>query len=144
MSSEVLRETLKRLRSSFAYLRDRHRGGQGLNLTRATLDATLKYPWFRSDDPRAFKDGNPKWNIYPDDMKMAQWVRADEALEPGGRLSFEAQVMDWCDDVAYACHDMEDFYRAGQIPLHALFAFAPARQGSDSRKSLPLEARTFF
>ena len=28
--------------------------------------------------------------------------------------------MDWADDITYAVHDLEDFYRAGLIPLHNL------------------------
>lgn len=39
--------------------------------------------------------------------------------------SVEAEIMDWADDIAYAVHDMEDFYRAGFIPLHRLLDDVP-------------------
>src|SRR5690242_455449 len=42
--------------------------GAGLNLTRATLDATLKYPWA--------KDGRTKYGVYDDDVATFQWARA--------------------------------------------------------------------
>ena len=28
--------------------------------------------------------------------------------------------MDWVDDIKYSVHDVEDFYRAGRVPLHLL------------------------
>ncbi len=34
--------------------------------------------------------------------------------------SIEAELMDWADDLTYAVHDVDDFYRAGLIPLHQL------------------------
>lgn len=70
----------------------------GLNLCRATLDATVKYPWLR-------RPGQRKFNVYADDASTFDWVRAGA---PTGRRSFEAQVMDWADDVAYCVHDLED------------------------------------
>ena len=83
--------------------------GAGLNLTRATLDATIKYPWFPS--------GPAKYGVYPDDASVFEWIRAGA---PEGRLCLEAQVMDWADDVAYSVHDVEDGLHAGLIKFPAL------------------------
>jgi dGTPase len=86
--------------------------GAGLNLTRATLDATLKYPWLC---PAGSEPG--KYGAYADDQDAFQWIR-DGA--PPGRPCFEAQVMDWADDVAYSVHDLEDGLHAGLIRLSQL------------------------
>ena len=78
----------------------------GLNLTRAALDAAMKYPWPQSGAV------NGKFGVYDDDMDVAAWIR-DGA--PEGRTCFEAQVMDWSDDVAYSVHDLEDALVAGHV-----------------------------
>ena len=83
----------------------------GLNLTRACLDATAKYPWLRGSQ------GQPKFGVYPDDVAVFEWMR-DGA--PPGRQCLEAQIMDWSDDVAYSVHDVEDGILAGRIRLAAL------------------------
>lgn len=87
----------------------------GLNLTRRTLNGMLKYPWARAEEPPARAT---KWGAYDGpDMEYYDWVR--EGLHDGER-TLEAEIMDWADDVTYAVHDMDDFYRAGLIPLDRL------------------------
>ncbi|MGD0064379.1 MAG: deoxyguanosinetriphosphate triphosphohydrolase [Streptosporangiaceae bacterium] len=107
--------------------------GAGLNLTRATLDATLKYPWFSAGlggatppDPPA-PGGKPspqtpqgaprKFGVYAEDAEVFAWIRQGA---PAGRPCLEAQVMDWADDVAYSVHDLEDGFYAGLITFKNL------------------------
>jgi len=99
-----------------------HSDQPGLNLTRATLDAALKYPWARGEVSRA------KWCFYPSERDEAARVREGVDESRQYRRSVEAQVMDWADDVAYAVHDIEDFTLAGAIPLALLTQSAGARE----------------
>jgi deoxyguanosinetriphosphate triphosphohydrolase, putative len=85
----------------------------GLNLTRATLDASCKYPWPRSRRP----GGAGPYGVYEDDLPVFEWFRRGS---PQGRPCFEAQVMDWADDVAYSVHDLEDALHSGHVTLEAL------------------------
>ena len=101
--------------------------GTGLNLTRATLDATLKYPWLARPGPL-------KYGGYDDDAKAFDWVR-DGA--PDGRRCLEAQVMDWADDVAYSVHDLEDGLQSGAITPGAL------RDGTDRRAVVELTLASY-
>ena len=84
--------------------------GAGLNLTRAALDAATKYPW-----PR--RDGERKFGAYDDDLAVFGWLREGA---PERRQAFEAQVMDWADDVAYSVHDLEDGIVTGLVDLARL------------------------
>ena len=100
--------------------------GAGLNLTRATLDATLKYPWRGPVSP-----DQPKYGAYADDAEVFGWIRAGA---PAGRGCLEAQVMDWADDVAYSVHDLEDGLHAGLIQLGQLRD--PAEQAAVAQLTL--------
>ena len=82
----------------------------GLNLTRASLDAATKYPWPRATNAR-------KFGVYDDDLEIFNWMRIGA---PSGAQSFEAQIMDWSDDVAYSVHDLEDALVSGQVTLQNL------------------------
>jgi dGTPase len=88
----------------------------GLNLTRATLAATTKYPWRRGTSGMSSK----KWGAYSSEASMLEWSREHLPQSLKAAKTLEAQLMDWADDVAYAVHDLEDFYRAGVIPLERL------------------------
>lgn len=76
----------------------------GLNLTRASLDATCKYPW-TADHPLPDPGGRLKFGVYPDDEDVFRWMRAGA---PGRVRCIEAEVMDLSDDIAYSVHDFED------------------------------------
>ena len=90
----------------------------GLNLTRASLDASCKYPWTREfavQDSGA--DRSIKFGVYEDDVPVFEWIRlgAEERVK-----CFEAQIMDFSDDVAYSVHDFEDAVVEGFIKLEQL------------------------
>lgn len=80
----------------------------GLNLTRATLDASTKYPWPIEQAP----DGSNKFGFFESDRDVFEWMR--EGATPGRKCA-EAQVMDLSDDIAYSVHDFEDAVVGGYI-----------------------------
>jgi dGTPase len=97
--------------------------GAGLNLTRATLDAALKYPWFPGPVPAARAQENvtlhlpAKYGAYKSDISAFEWIRTGA---PARRRCLEAQVMDWADDIAYSVHDVEDGLHAGLVSVKNL------------------------
>ncbi len=91
--------------------------GAGLNLTRASLDATCKYPW-------PLEPGRRKFGVYADDRAVFDWLHP---ADRGERRCLEAQVMDWADDVAYSVHDVEDGVHGGYLALRPLLEDADER-----------------
>jgi dGTPase len=87
---------------------------RGLDLTRATLAAVLKYPWLHGENP----DKLDKWGAYRSEERDFGFAM-ELAREPGTK-TLEADLMDWADDITYSVHDVEDFYRAGRVPVHLL------------------------
>ena len=88
----------------------------GLNLSRAVIDGQLKYKVTPDEDENKF--------VYADDMDLVDWA-SEEAISTAQfkgpkPQSFECQIMDWADDVAYAVHDLEDSIHTGYIDSYIL------------------------
>lgn len=92
----------------------------GLDLTRASLNAILKYPWSRGQNENKPK----KYGYYQSEEDEFRFARE---LSEGIHQSIDAQIMDWSDDVAYAVHDLEDFYKAGLLPLDQIIVESEER-----------------
>ena len=90
----------------------------GLNLTRASLDASCKYPW-PSTHGIADPSGRSKFGFYQDDTAAFEWLRAGA---PDRQRCIEAEVMDLSDDIAYSVHDFEDAIVGGYLDVTALGA----------------------
>lgn len=106
---------------------------EGLDLTRATLNALLKYPWCWRNRLKP-----NKWGAYEEDQADYDWAR--DPLPDGAKLAqtIEAEIMDTADDISYAVHDLEDFYRAGLVPLDRLV------RGDGGNARLTDEGEIFF
>lgn len=96
----------------------------GLNLSWRTLAAVSKYPWQHANE-RTERGGKPKWGYYNTEARYEAHLKEIGYILPHGVedetwQSLEAQIMDWADDIAYAVHDLDDFYRTGMIPLNLL------------------------
>ena len=78
----------------------------GVNLTRAALDAAVKYPW-GLDEAKAHDKGERdlKFCVYPDDREVFNWLKTGSPRES---KPIECQIMDLSDDIAYSVHDIED------------------------------------
>lgn len=87
---------------------------KGLNLTRATLDALLKYK--NSYSNINSKEPKSKWKFYyNEDEDTINWVLKDVPKNIKLSKTLECQIMDWADDIAYSTHDLEDGLKIGLI-----------------------------
>jgi dGTPase len=91
----------------------------GLDLSNVTLRAILKYPRTRATDEREFIEGviepPPKFGVYDDESTLLETVQKAVSPDRPAGQSLEASIMDIADDIAYAIHDLEDFYQEGFI-----------------------------
>lgn len=83
----------------------------GIKLTNATINASLKYPW-------SYRPGRTKYSAYESERHRIVASRSYVASALGNKRTLEAEIVDIADDITYAVHDVEDFFRAGIIPLH--------------------------
>ncbi|SDO87021.1 dGTPase [Pedococcus dokdonensis] len=88
----------------------------GLDLSRAALQATSKYPWRRDTAGKK----NRKYGAYHPEGADFDWSREGLTGPAVDQQTPEARIMDWADDVAYALHDVDDFFSAGLVPLDRL------------------------
>ena len=98
-----------------AHLESKSVDYEGLNLSRATIDGQLKYK-------DRFRYGLEKF-VYEEDGEVVSWA-AEKAsshfMEPGNQLrSFECQIMNLADDIAFSVHDLEDSIHAGYIDVYS-------------------------
>ncbi len=102
---------------------------RGLNLTKASLAGISKYPWRKNERPPGISLGKMKWGAYESESDLLTMAMDGIRVRSHGDAvearSIEAQCMDWADDITYAIHDLEDFYRAGFIPLEQLALDTP-------------------
>jgi dGTPase len=113
-------------RLAVATLEHKH-GSPGLQLTRATLDASLKYPWEYASP--ASDKSRRSWNVDPPQQQsFLHEVRADVPEHLKHTRTVEAEIMDWADDIAYCVHDLDDWLRAGYMPISELVNDDDARE----------------
>ena len=93
---------------------------EGLNLSRAVIDGQLKYK-------ELFRDGLDKF-VYQDDGEVVSWAGEEASsefshfAEHGKQLrSFECEIMNLADDIAFSVHDLEDSIHAGYVDAHTFY-----------------------
>jgi dGTPase len=81
----------------------------GLDLTRATLDGLVKYPWLFDRE----KHRDKSKFTYEADADLLNWIK--HGVQNRTRTPIEGSIADWADQVAYCVNDIEDALRAGLL-----------------------------
>lgn len=88
------------------YTEEKSDAYDGLNLTKATLDGLIKYP--QPIDPL----GGVKKGYYRSDESIVLSFRIGRFAKV---RTFECEIMNWSDDIAYSSHDLEDALVIGTV-----------------------------
>lgn len=108
-------QTLRVLTRLEAKVFDAEGKSRGLNLTRACLDASCKYPWKKASTGKESR----KYGYFEEESEIFDWIRRGAKEK---ERCVEAQAMDLADDIAYSVHDFEDAIVSGYIDPQILSA----------------------
>jgi len=121
-------------------LERKHDTYTGLNLTYQTLDGVLKYKTGIDEAALAAATDGPVKGFYTDDWPLVetiiQWTGTEQ------HRSFECQIMDVADDIAYSVHDLEDSLKAGLLTVADFRRLPPARVTHDVNLKLAAKGHT--
>ncbi len=106
-------------------LERKHAEYEGLNLTYQTLDGVLKYKTCIDATTLAATLEGPVKGFYAWDRELVEAIIS--ATGTGCERSFECQIMDVADDIAYSVHDLEDSLKAGFITMADFRRLPPPR-----------------
>jgi dGTPase len=120
-------------------LERKHAAYEGLNLTYQTLDGVLKYKTCIDAAALAASDG-PIKGFYAWDRDLVETVMLHTGN--GYASSFECQIMDVADDIAYSVHDLEDSLKAGLITVADFHRPPPSRVGRAVNAKLAARGHT--
>jgi dGTPase len=90
-----------------------HHERLGLDLTAATLAASIKYPvcFSKRDKDRA---QSKKGGYFESERDVVDWVREETGLKEGQRHPL-TWIMEACDDIAYSVLDVDDLLKKGVL-----------------------------
>jgi dGTPase len=121
-------------------LEQKHHTYTGLNLTYQTLDGVLKYKTCIDEVALAAATEGPVKGFYADDQPLVEAII--QRTGTGQQRSFECQIMDVADNIAYSVHDLEDSLKAGLITVADFRRLPPERVVRDANLKLATTRNT--